>query len=201
MTKTFRFLLCTLLLLTWPLASLFAQSSSSPQQSPPPQPPPAQTQTPAQPKEESVADAAKKSQKDKPKPKKVYTEDDFSGTHKGGVSVVGEENKKSPRRVGNANPDGDNEPNGEEYWRSRSQPILDEIAATDQAIEQLKEDIKKYGSGGFDVTTGMKDNIAYIHDRNGQIQDLQKKKANLQKQLGDLEEEGRKAGAQPAWFR
>jgi hypothetical protein len=201
MTKAFRTLPCALLLLTWPLASLLAQSSSSPQQTPPPQPPSAQAQTPAQPKEESVADAAKKSQKDKPKPKKVYTEDDFSGVHKGGVSVVGEENKKGPRRARNTNPDGDYEPNSEEFWRSRSQPILDEIAATDQSIEQLKEDIKKYGSGGFDVTTGMKDNIAYIHDRNGQIQDLQKKKADLQKQLEDLAEEGRKAGAPPAWFR
>jgi hypothetical protein len=186
------------------MASLHAQSSSSPQQSPPPQPPPAQAQTPAQPKEESVADAAKKSQKDKPKPKKVYTEDDLSGAHKGGISVVGNDNKKNPRRVRNSNPDnpdGDYDPNSEEFWRGRSQPILDEIAATDQAIEQLKEDIKKFGSGGFDVTTGMKDNVAYIHDRNGQIQDLQNKKADLQKQLDELAEEGRKAGAQPAWFR
>ena len=47
----------------------------------------------------------------------------------------------------------------------------------------------------------MKDNIAYVHDRNGQIQDLQKKKADLQKQLDELAEEGRKAGAQPAWLR
>jgi hypothetical protein len=77
---------------------------------------------------------------------------------------------------------------------------LDDIVATDEQIEQLKDDIKKYGSGGFDVTTGMKNNIAYVHDRNGQIETLQKKKADLQKQLDDLTEEGRKAGAQPAWF-
>jgi hypothetical protein len=201
MNIAFRTLTCTLLLLIWPPASLQAQSSSSPQQLPPPQPPPAQAQTPAQPKEESVADAAKKNQKDKPKPKKVYTEDDFSGVHKGGVSVVGEENKKSPRRARTTDPDGDSEPNGEEYWRGRAQPILDDIAATDAQIEQLREDIKKYGASGIDVTTGMKDNIAYVHDRNGQIQDLQKKKTDLQKQLDDLAEEGRKAGAPPAWFR
>jgi hypothetical protein len=114
---------------------------------------------------------------------------------------VGEENKKSPRRVRNPNPDGDYDPNSEEYWRGRAQPILEDIATTDAQIEQLKDDIKKYGNGGFDVTTGMMDNIAYIHDRNGQIETLQKKKADLQKQLDDLAEEGRKAGAQPAWFR
>jgi len=201
MSKAFRILPCTLLLLTWPLVSLFAQSSSSPQQSPAPQQPQAQAQTPAPPKDESVADAAKKSQKDKPKPKKVYTEDDLSGMRKGAVSVVGNENKKSPRRARTTEPEGDYDPNSEEYWRGRAQPILDDIAATDAQIEQLKEDIKKYGASGIDVTTGMKDNVAYIHDRNGQIQDLQKKKADLQKQLDDLAEEGRKAGAQPAWFR
>jgi hypothetical protein len=201
MSKAFRILRCTLLFVTWPLASLFAQSSSSPQQSPAPQQPQAQAQTPAPPKDESVADAAKKSQKDKPKPKKVYTEDDLSGMRKGAVSVVGNENKKSPRRARTTEPEGDYDPNSEEYWRGRAQPILDDIAATDAQIEQLKEDIKKYGASGIDVTTGMKDNVAYIHDRNGQIQDLQKKKADLQKQLDDLAEEGRKAGAQPAWFR
>lgn len=201
MSKTFRILPCTLLFLTWPLASLFAQSSSSPQQSPTPQQPRAQAPPPAPPKDESVVDAAKKSQKDKPKPKKVYTEDDLSGMHKGAVSVVGNENKKSPRRARTTEPEGEYDPNSEEYWRGRAQPILDDIAATDAQIEQLKEDIKKYGASGIDVTTGMKDNVAYIHDRNGQIQDLQKKKADLQKQLDDLAEEGRKAGAQPAWFR
>ena len=201
MTKAFRTLPCTLLFLAWPLALLLAQSSSSQQQSPPPQQPAAQTQTPAQPKEESVADAAKKGQKDKPKARKVYTEDDLSGMHKGGVSVVGNESKKSPRRARTADPEGDPEPNGEEYWRGRAQPILDAIAATDAQIAQLQEDIKKYGASGIDVTTGMKDNVAYIHDRNGQIQTLQKRKADLQKQLDELEEEGRKAGAQPAWFR
>ena len=201
MSKAFRILPCTLLFLTWALASLFAQSSSSPQQSPTPQQPRAQAPPPAPPKDESVADAAKKSQKDKPKPKKVYTEDDLSGMHKGAVSVVGNENKKSPRRARTTEPEGEYDPNSEEYWRGRAQPILDDIVATDAQIEQLKEDIKKYGASGIDVTTGMKDNVAYIHDRNGQIQDLQKKKADLQKQLDDLAEEGRKAGAQPAWFR
>ena len=201
MRKAFRTFPCILLLFIGPLASLHAQSSPSPQQPPPPQQPPAQAQTPAQPKEESVADAAKRSQKDKPKAKKVYTEDDLSGMRKGGVSVVGNENKRSPRRARTADPEGDYDPNSEEYWRGRAQPILDEIAATDAQIEQLKEDIKKYGASGIDVTTGMKDNIAYIHDRNGQIQTLEKRKADLQKQLDDLAEEGRKAGAQPAWFR
>ena len=43
--------------------------------------------------------------------------------------------------------------------------------------------------------------MAYVRDRNAQIQKLQKKRADLQKKLDELEEEGRKAGAEPAWFR
>jgi predicted secreted protein len=187
-----------LALVIWPMTVALCQSQSSQQsQSPQQSQPQAQPQPPQ--KVDSVADAAKKAQKDKPKPKKVFTEDDLSGKS-GGVSVVGEENKKGARRH-NTDSDGDYEPNGEQYWRSRSQPILDQITATDQQIAQLKEDIKKYGSGGFDVTTGMKDNIAYIHDRNGQVQSLEKRKAALLAQLDELQEEGRKAGASPAWFR
>ena len=56
-------------------------------------------------------------------------------------------------------------------------------------------------ANGFDVTTGMKDNIAYINDRNGQLKDLEKRKVDLQKQLDELQDEGRKAGAPASWFR
>jgi hypothetical protein len=206
MIKPSRILLGTILSLAWPTVFVLAQSQSSSQQSQPAQQsqtssqPQTQSATPEQTKDVSVADAAKKTDKDKPKPKKIYTEDDLSGMGKGSVSVVGNDNKKNSRRRTDDS-DGGYNPNGEEYWRSRSQPILDAIAATDAQIEQLKEDIKKYGAGGFDVQSGRQNNVAYIEDRNGQIQSLEKRKANLQKQMDDLEEEGRKAGAQPAWFR
>ncbi len=88
-----------------------------------------------------------------------------------------------------------------QYWRARSRQILDAIAQTDERIAQKKDEIKKFGSGGFDVTTGMKDNIAYIHDRNAQLKELEKRKADLQKQLDDLQDEGRQAGAPASWFR
>ena len=51
------------------------------------------------------------------------------------------------------------------------------------------------------ITTGMKDNIAYIQDRNAQLQELEKHKADLQKQLDELQDEGRKVGAPSSWFR
>ncbi len=51
------------------------------------------------------------------------------------------------------------------------------------------------------ITTGMKDNIAYIQDRNAQLQELEKHKADPQKQLDELQDEGRKVGAPSSWFR
>lgn len=98
-------------------------------------------------------------------------------------------------------PEGEEDPNSEQYWRGKARPILEEMAVVNQQIEQLKEEIKKYGNAGFDVATGMKHNIAYVRDRNAKIEKLQKKKTALAKHLDDLQEEGRKAGAEPAWFR
>jgi len=102
---------------------------------------------------------------------KVYTEDDLSRMKGPGVSVVGDAPKKGARRARPTDPDGDGGESSEESWRGRARQILDAIAQTDEQIAQKKEEIKKFGSGGFDVTTGMKDNIAYINDRNGQLKD------------------------------
>lgn len=201
-------LLCALLALTWPATSL-AHSQASPSQ----QTPPAtqsqsqsqtQSQTPQDQKEDSVAEAARKAKAKKAAAPqgKVFTEDDLSGMKKdGGVSVVGDSTTKKPKRASASNGNQDYAPNSEEYWRGRSQPLLNEIAAIDQQIAQIREDIKKYGTGGIDVASGYKNGVAYVEDRNGQIQTLEKKKAAVQKQLDDLAEEGRKAGAQSAWFR
>jgi hypothetical protein len=192
-------ILSLLLVMIWPVAVAFCQSQSSQQSQSQAQPQPA-------PKEESVADAAKK-QKDKPKVKKVLTEDDLSGKN-GGVSVVGD--SASPNAGATGKKGATAKTNSgvvpmsgqdEDYWRGKAQPILDAIAATDQEIAKTKEDIKKYGGDGFDVTSGLKQDIIYIDNRNARVQQLEKRKATLLAQLDALQEEGRKAGASPAWFR
>ena len=210
-TLLFQKALSGLLLLSWPAAATFAQASSPPQSSPsssqnasapspsPTQDRPATTSPPSQ-KEDSPAEAARKAKANKPAAAKgkVYAEEDLAGMNGHGISVVGEAPKKGAMSLEPDQAAGDNK---EEYWRGRAREILGQIVAVDEAISQKKEEIKKFGNGGFDVTTGMKDNIAYIRDRNGQLQTLQKRKADLEKKLDDLQEEGRKAGASPAWFR
>lgn len=206
-SRRIQIIICALLAMTWPWASATAHSASGSQQPSTQAPPPVPSQSadPAQPpqKIDSPAEAARKAKEKKPataKPK-VYTEDDLSRMKGPGVSVVGETPKKGARRSQSMDPDGDGGQNQEEFWRGRARQFLDAIAETDEQIAQKKDEIKKLGNGGFDVTTGMKDNIAYINDRNGQLKSLEKRKADLAKQLDDLQEEGRKAGASPSWFR
>jgi hypothetical protein len=208
---------CGLVVFMWASVTALAQSSFPSQQSSSPslmasgQQPATQPQPPAQAKpaapdqppqkEDSLAEAARKAKEKKTTPAKgkVYTEDDLSGMKGTGVSVVGETPKTGTRRPRTTYPSGGG--NDEEYWRGMARQLLDAITQTDQQIAEKKEEIKKFGNGGFDVQSGRQNNIAYINDRNGQLKSLEGRKADLQSQLDDLREEGRKAGAPPSWFR
>jgi hypothetical protein len=171
-------------------------------------PPPQQGQSAQSP--DSAADAARKAkaEKSKAKPKKVYTDEDMSSLSGGGISVVGDKDSSAAAPDGK-NPDakpagGDaakSGKNGEAYWRGKAGKIRDQMAAIDQQIEKLQEEIKKQGNGGFDPASGLSQNVIYVTDRSAQVKQLEKKKADLQKQMDELAEEGRKAGADPGWFR
>jgi cell division protein FtsB len=207
-------ILCALLALACPFAAAFAQSSSSSdqsssstQQSSAPAQTPSQAQSatldPPPAKQDSLAEAARKAKANKPAPAKakVYTEDDLKSMKGSGVSVVGDPPRKGQRGVQPVDSDDDSGQNPEAYWRGRAQQFLEALAQIDEQIAQKKEEIKKFGSGGFDVTTGMKNNIAYINDRNAQLKQLEARKADLEKQFEELQDEGRKAGAPSSWFR
>jgi hypothetical protein len=190
----------------WPSAIAFGQSPSS-------QPPASQAQSQPAQKEGSTADAEKKPQKERSKPKKIYTEDDLSGIKGNGVSIVGGNNSSSTNS--NATKQASSKSAGgkpgtgvlpmsgqdEDYWRGKARELLDEMAALDQEMARTKEEIKKYGTDGFDATSGLQKNIIYIDNRNTKLQQMEKRKADLEKKLDQLQEEGRKAGAAPAWFR
>src|SRR5258708_5200812 len=196
-------ILCGFLVVACPFAAALAQAPSSSQQSLAPsqqsssQPSPAQSQppSPAQPpapvqppqKEDSLAEAARKAKEKKSATEKgkVYTEDDLSALKGPGVSVVGEAPKKGARPSRPLDPDGDGGQNNEEYWRGRAREILDQITAVDEEIAQKKDEIKKYGSGGFDGTPGMKQNIPYINYRNCQVKTPENPKVQLHTQLGE----------------
>ncbi|PYU21491.1 MAG: hypothetical protein DMG32_20610 [Acidobacteria bacterium] len=160
-------------------------------------------------KQQSPADASRQAnaKKDKPKSKRVYTNDDLSSLG-GGISVVGnrssdgrsEANGNSGAGLQGKAPASSSD-RGEAYWRGKAQAIKDQITAVDQQIDRVKQEIAKSGPATFDPTTGLTQNVIILHDRNADLQRLQDRKQNLEKQLDDLTDEGRKAGANPGWFR
>jgi chaperonin cofactor prefoldin len=146
-------------------------------------------------------------QKNKPRPKHVYTNDDLSGLS-GGISVVGERRSDSSstdkgdivitRQIGRSIASSDDT---EAYWRSKVRAIRNQIADVDQQIDVVRQQISKSGPATFDPTTGLTQNVIVVHDRNAELQQLERRKQNLEKQLDDLADEGRRAGANPGWFR
>src|SRR5256885_11994608 len=190
-------MICGLLAMTWPFAAPFGHASPSSQQSssqrsstqahPPSQ---AQSGTPGQPpqKEDSLAEAARKAKAKKPAAAKgkVYTEDDLSGMKGPGVSVVGEAPKKGARRTRPTDQNGDAGENNEEYWRGRAQEILGQIAAVDEAMARMKDDLKKYGSGGFGGANGMEDKNGRTQGRNGAVKGLETSRTERVMRLGGL---------------
>jgi hypothetical protein len=189
--------------------AIFALAAGAQPQAQSQNPPPQDPQ--AQPAADSVADAARKAKTDKPKTaqKKVFTEEDIPSLKKGGLSVVGEKDSgtdadaaKADAKTAEAKPaDAAKTEKDEAYWRGRAQKIRDQMAAVDQEIDKVQDEIKKGGAAGFDAQTGRNQNVVFFEDRNSQLKNLQKKKDELQKQMDALEDEARQAGVPVGWLR
>jgi chromosome segregation ATPase len=152
---------------------------------------------------------ARKAKAKKNKPSKVYTEEDLAQMRSGSVSVVGQDGGEGNGSPETSNYAGDSKTqdkgnggkNGEAYWRGKARKLQEQIAAVDQEIEKMKQEIKTSGGSGFDAASSLQQNVIYINDRNGRLKRLEDKKAKLMEQMAQLQEEGRKAGADPGWFR
>jgi hypothetical protein len=207
----------------WLTPTAPAQSGSAPAAQPPAQSQ-TQSQPPAQPSSQSslqamtpadassqpqsLADAARQAnaQKDKPKAKHVYTDDNLSSIH-GTISVVGDGSSRgsSGNRDSNQNSAGAAPVaagnNSEAYWRSRARAIKDQITSTDQQIADVKAEIAKSGAASFDPSSGLAQGVIIIHDRNAEVKQLEDRKRSLENQLDELADEARKAGADSGWAR
>jgi len=214
-------LLPIIVLALWLTPTAPAQSGSTPPAQPPAQTqtqPSSQapTQTPSQAaaqsdssaQPQSLADAARQAnaQKDKPKAKHVYTDENLSSIH-GTISVVGDGSSRGSSRNGDsvetsagAAPAAAGN-NSEAYWRSRARAIKDQIASTDQQIADVKAEIAKSGAASFDPSAGLAQGVIVIHDRNAEVKELEDRKRSLENQLDELADEARKAGADSGWAR
>ena len=89
--------------------------------------------------------------------------------------------------------------NQESYWRGRATEIRKQMAACDQKISEIQDEIAKHGAVSVDPMSGAQAGVIYVEDRNAQIKQVEHQKDELQNQLEALAEEGRKADS--GWFR
>src|SRR5271163_2870298 len=169
-----------------------------------------QMQDQSAPAAESLGEAARRAraQKAKTATAKVYSDDSVSTLSGHGVSVVGD------GKAGSGSYSGDSYSGGggggaaqgsagsqESYWRGRANAIRGQMAQCDQKISEIQDEIAKHGAVTVDPMSGAQAGVIFVEDRNAQIQQVQKQKEGYERQLEDLAEEGRKAGADSGWFR
>jgi len=184
-----------------------AKSSDAAAQSEP------QMQDQSAPPAESLGEAARRAraQKAKTDTAKVYSDDSVSTLSGHGVSVVGDGKAGGGSSYpGNSYSGGGGAAQGaaqgsagsqEAYWRGRANAIRAQMTACDQKISEIQDEIAKHGAVTVDPMSGAQAGVIFVEDRNAQIQQVQKQKDGYERQLEDLAEEGRKAGADSGWFR
>ena len=167
-------------------------------------------QDPSQaPTSDPVADAARKAradQKNAPKPKKVFTNDDIpsapppsatssSGAAKGNTTTDSQGQDDSVA---------DNDPKSETYWRKRFKKLHDKIDQSEKELDILQRELNKdqvqYYSDPQKALM-QQNNRSDINDKTAKIDAKKKEIDNLKQQLSDLEDELRKAGGNPGWAR
>jgi hypothetical protein len=158
-----------------------------------------QSQPQSQQNPDAAKDANDKSKNDRKSsaPRKVYTNDDLTGLEKDGVSVVG--GKQSDGKTAKCDTTKAGKQN-EAYWRGRAQNLRNQMAEVDRQIAQLTGTTQTNGSDTGNATTPPQ-GVFYVGGRGARLQNLQNRKAALQKQMDQLVEEARKASVPPGWLR
>jgi len=186
------------------------------QQTPAQQAPPAQQQ--AQQGQDSLAEAAAKAKAAKAAStntstssdtststsKKVYTNDDLRGMQRGDVSVVGggKATGKAP-----ASAAASNDKKNQQYWHDRAQKLRNQMAEVDRQIAQAAGATQS--NGGANGTNGPNPappppstyTLGARSRAANQIQNLENRKAQIQAQIDQMEEEARRAGVPAGWLR
>ena len=127
--------------------------------------------------------------------KHVYTNDDLRTMGRSDVSVVGKTEKPGKATTSN-------EPKNEAYWHNRAQKLRDQIADVDRQIAEFNR--QEPAAGGSSSTPPPPPGAYTVgaHSRTtAQLERLQNRKAALEQQMEQLQDEARKAGVPPGWLR
>jgi hypothetical protein len=137
----------------------------------------------------------------RPKPKKVWTNDNL-GDATGTISVVRDPNKTQPKpqskTAANSNADKSVSPQVLAKLRDELQKLQVQLTLIDQQLSDLR-DLSK---GEAKSSGGVKPNLAYDSSSvDEQIRHLQEKKAKIQGAMDDLYDAARAAGIEPGQLR
>jgi len=174
----------------------------------------AQQDSSQQPAVDPVAEAAKKAraeQKAEPKPKKVYTDDDFASSSRPAADSNAQSDKKDAAAETDADKDKDKDDKdkkadakGEEYWRKRFAETRDKLASAEKELDVLQRELEKDQVQYYpDPQKAMEQqfNRSDINEKRGKVDAKQKEIETLKQQLSDMEDDLRKSGGDPGWAR
>lgn len=164
---------------------------------------------------DALADAARKAreqQKEAPKPKKVFTNDDFapatpssgsaSAEPQGGAGKV--QGQAAQGATEAAAPAQAQDRNGEAAWRKRFADQRAKIAKAQDELDVLQRELQKTEVQYYpDPQKAMQQQYSRknVNDKQAKIDAKKQEIAKLQQQLSDMEDQLRKAGGDPGWAR
>ena len=95
-------------------------------------------------------------------------------------------------------------PKDEAYWRSRAQPILERQRDITSHLTVLKARLESIKGDGLDVSLANGQSSPLAAERRQltyQVTDFEAQLKRYEQLMAALEDEGRRAGALPGWFR
>ena len=173
-------------------------------------------QSPDQQSSDPVAEAARKARAEKqtaPKPKKVYTDDDFASTKNATPPPAAKTDGEGHAAATDAAatdtsvPKGasaSDDPKSEAYWRKRFQTVRGKLDQSEKELDVLQRELDKdqvqYYTDPQKALMQQYDRKD-INDKTAKVDAKKKEIEDLKKQLNDMEDELRRAGGDPGWAR
>jgi chromosome segregation ATPase len=191
-------LLCVLCVGAWPVATQAQQQGSE-----------------QQPATDPMAEAARKAREQKktePKPKKVYTDDDFrpapttESTKPPSAAQAGKEGAEGTGQVAAKGEKKDGAPaeDEEKKWRKRFKEMHGKIAQAEEELNILQRELDKGQVQYYtDPQKAMEEqnNRKDIDEKTTKINEKKKEIEQLKQNLSDMEDELRKSGGDMGWSR
>ncbi len=172
-----------------------------------------QESTAQKPAGDPIVEAARKArehQKDTPKPKKIYTDDDIkprTDTSAAATNQSGGSSQAAPKNAQDAAAKGTvagGTADEEAAWRKRFADQREKIAIAEKELDILRrEDDKAQVQYYSDPQKALMEQNSRkdINDKQAKIDQKEKQIADLKQQLTDMEDQLRKSGGDPGWAR